>query len=92
MAVPRVLAVVPGAVLLLGACTPSEVDVAGLEKEIVADVHEQMGQTVTVDCPGSVAWHSGGSFTCGVTTATGQKVKADVTMNDAGDVTWELES
>lgn len=79
------------ALLLLTACSPSEVDIDGLEKEITSGVEDQTGQAVSVDCPDKVEWNTGGTFECDVETKDGQQVKAAVTMkNDDGDVAWEI--
>jgi hypothetical protein len=87
----RPLLVAAAAVLALGACAPSEVDIKGLEKEIASGTEEQTGQQVEVDCPDSVDWETGGSFECDVTTDGGQQATAEVTMkNDDGDVAWKI--
>jgi hypothetical protein len=87
----RVALVAVVAVLGLGACSPTEVDIKGLEKDISSGTEEQTGQQVEVDCPDSVEWNTGGSFECDVITDDGQEATAEVTMkNDDGDVAWEI--
>jgi hypothetical protein len=87
----RVALVAGVAVLGLGACAPSEVDIKGLEKEIASGTEEQTGEKVQVDCPDSVDWDTGGTFECDVTTDGGPETTAEVTMeNDDGDVAWKI--
>ena len=88
----RVALVAVVAVLGLSACSPAEVDVKGLEKDIVSGTEDQTGQQVEVDCPDSVEWDTGGTFECDVTTDDGQEATAEVTMkNDDGDVAWTID-
>ncbi len=69
-----------------------EVDVPALEADIESGVKDQMGVTVTADCPEDVTWKTGDSFDCTVTDDdTGETSTVVVDMdNDDGDMTWNL--
>ncbi len=57
---------VAAALLTVTACGVTEVDVPGLEENIVQEVKEQADEDVTADCPDQVDWEKGSSFDCDV--------------------------
>jgi hypothetical protein len=78
-------------VLLVAGCGAQTVDVDKVEKDIKDGVKEQNNIDVTVNCPHSVDWKTGGQFSCDVTQPDGTKSKATVTMtSDDGKVSWKV--
>lgn len=82
------------AVAAFAAFSGQEVDVAMVESEIESGYAEQSGQRVSVDCPSSVEWDTGGTFKCAVTTRGGGDplgVAVVSMQNDDGEWFWEVE-
>jgi PBP1b-binding outer membrane lipoprotein LpoB len=78
-------------VLFVAGCGAQTVDVTKVEKNIKDGVKQQNNLDVTVNCPDSVDWRTGGRFTCAVTQPDGTKNTATVTMkSDDGDVSWKV--
>lgn len=93
------LAGVVGILVLIGvgvfvyhALQPTPVDIAGVEQQIRDGVKDQSGTNVTVDCPDSIDWDTGGEFHCIVEDNQGNRATATVSMeNDDGEITWRIE-
>ena len=81
---------VAGAVL--SACTMTlSLNADQLEQAITTGIAEQMGVTVTVECPDDRPMQQGDVFTCTATTAEGESRTVEVTQTDAaGNVNWRL--
>ncbi|MDX6325115.1 MAG: hypothetical protein QOK15_1469 [Nocardioidaceae bacterium] len=78
-------------VLAVAGCGAQTVDVHKLESSIKAGVKDQNGIDVTVNCPDSVDWKTGGTFSCDVTQADGTKHTATVTMtSNDGKLHWSV--
>ena len=77
--------------LAVAGCGAQTVDVKKVEDNIKSGVKKQNGIDVTVDCPDSVDWKTGSTFTCDVTRADGTKSTAIVKMtSDDGHVSWTV--
>jgi hypothetical protein len=86
----RVALAAAGALAVAG-CGAQTVDIKKVEDNIESGVKEQNGVDVTVDCPDSVDWKTGSTFTCDVTQSDGTKNTAIVKMtSDDGHVTWTV--
>jgi len=95
-----VTAIVIGALALVLAVIPlarssgvgaGTIDPTKLDATIVSGIHDQSGQTVTVDCPDGQAMTKGNTFSCVATDAAGQNHVVNVTVqNDQGDVVWQV--
>jgi hypothetical protein len=84
--------VAASAVLLLGACGETDVDVAKLEEDIATGVKEQSDVDVEVTCPDQVEARKGTSIECEVTDPEGVTKTATVTMlDDDGKVDWRVD-
>ncbi len=88
----RTLVIVTACCLGLAGCgEPDRADIPGIEREIETWAAEQIGETVTVDCPSEIEWRTGGDFRCVMEDRQGTTAKVTVYMeNDAGDYTWEV--
>ncbi len=89
-ALVRATVTAAGALLLVG-CGAQTVDIGKIEDNITSGVKEQNEIDVEVDCPDSVDWKTGDTFTCDVVEADGTKSEATVKMtSDDGDVEWKV--
>lgn len=69
-----------------------QMDTGVVEREIQTGVQQQVGQTVTVQCPSSVAVRTGASFQCVVTATDGSRSFATVTVqNSQGEFVWRIQ-
>jgi hypothetical protein len=85
------MAFAAGTVLALAGCGAQTVDVQKVEDNIRSGVKQQNGLDVTVNCPDSVTWKTGGSFSCDVVRPDGTTSKATVKMtSDHGDIAWKV--
>jgi hypothetical protein len=67
-------------------------DVALVEQEIENGILDQIGVTVTVDCPDTMQGKPGETRNCIVTASDGSILKAVVTIESSnGDITWETQ-
>lgn len=82
-------------VLAMGACGPTQIDMAKVQTEIESKAAAQTGATVTsVSCPtGKVEAQTGATFTCTVQfQGINKPVNALITQDDdKGNVTWQLD-
>ena len=79
------------AALVVAGCGAQTVDVKKVEQSIQSGVKKQNGIDVTVHCPDSVDWKTGGTFTCDVTQSDGTRNTATVTMtSNDGHMTWKV--
>jgi hypothetical protein len=78
--------------LPLAACSRGpDADIPAIEHQIRTGIREQTGEKVTVKCPDTIAWHTGGEFHCFATNRAGNSVRVTVSMeNDQGDASWVL--
>lgn len=78
------------AALLLAGCSSAEADVGLIEDEIADGLVEQVNaRGVTVDCPDSIAWETGGEFHCFAEDRAGRSSRVTVHMeNDEGEWSW----
>jgi PBP1b-binding outer membrane lipoprotein LpoB len=77
--------------LLLAGCGAQTVDIGKVEDNIKTGVKEQNDVDVDVNCPDSVDWKTGGTFTCDVVQPDGTKSEATVKMtSDDGEVEWKV--
>lgn len=81
------------ALMVLTGCGGPDPDIPAIEQEIKAGIHDQVGTSVTVDCPDSIEWRTGGEFHCFADEKDGTRHRVTVSMeNDDGDATWVVDN
>lgn len=78
-------------VLPLATGVGTHTDTHAVEQSIESGIQDQLGLTVTADCPDGIAVQPGSTFQCVVKAVDGTTAIADVTIqNSAGDVVWQI--
>ena len=78
-------------VVVAAACTKT-LDTEGLEGELLTQIEEQVGTTITsIDCPTDIEAETGRTFECTAEEESGATFTIQVTQSDdQGHVEWEL--
>ena len=82
---------VVSAILVLGGCGGTTLDVGKLEDEIASGIKKQAGQSTAVDCPDDVKVEKGARFDCTARADDGKRAKVRVVQqDDEGNVRWSI--